>query len=71
MQPGHILPLRARPGGVLERAGHTEAAVGLALTLGSRAGKKALLVRARTADALGDVFHAAFGPGKSHALDAP
>ncbi|MBI4031391.1 MAG: 3,4-dihydroxy-2-butanone-4-phosphate synthase [Proteobacteria bacterium] len=25
--PGHIFPLRARPGGVLERAGHTEAAV--------------------------------------------
>jgi len=27
VQPGHILPLRAKPGGVLERAGHTEAAV--------------------------------------------
>ncbi len=26
-QPGHILPLRAKDGGVLERAGHTEAAV--------------------------------------------
>ena len=26
-RPGHILPLRARPGGVLERTGHTEAAV--------------------------------------------
>jgi 3,4-dihydroxy 2-butanone 4-phosphate synthase len=26
-RPGHILPLRARPGGVLERQGHTEAAV--------------------------------------------
>ncbi|MEE6165655.1 MULTISPECIES: GTP cyclohydrolase II [unclassified Mycolicibacterium] len=25
-RPGHIFPLRARPGGVLERAGHTEAA---------------------------------------------
>jgi 3,4-dihydroxy 2-butanone 4-phosphate synthase/GTP cyclohydrolase II len=25
-RPGHILPLRARPGGVLERRGHTEAA---------------------------------------------
>jgi 3,4-dihydroxy 2-butanone 4-phosphate synthase/GTP cyclohydrolase II len=25
--PGHVFPLRARPGGVLERAGHTEAAV--------------------------------------------
>lgn len=27
-RPGHVLPLRARPGGVLERPGHTEAAVG-------------------------------------------
>ncbi|MDR7086770.1 3,4-dihydroxy 2-butanone 4-phosphate synthase/GTP cyclohydrolase II [Aeromicrobium panaciterrae] len=26
-QPGHILPLRAKDGGVLERGGHTEAAV--------------------------------------------
>ena len=29
MRPGHILPLRAKDGGVLERAGHTEAAVDL------------------------------------------
>lgn len=29
VRPGHILPLRARPGGVLERRGHTEAAVDL------------------------------------------
>ena len=28
-RPGHIHPLRARPGGVLERVGHTEAAVDL------------------------------------------
>jgi 3,4-dihydroxy 2-butanone 4-phosphate synthase/GTP cyclohydrolase II len=28
-RPGHILPLEARPGGVLKRAGHTEAAVDL------------------------------------------
>lgn len=28
-RPGHILPLRARAGGVLERPGHTEAAVDL------------------------------------------
>ncbi len=27
VMPGHVLPLRAKPGGVLERAGHTEAAV--------------------------------------------
>jgi len=34
IQPGHVFPLRARPGGVLERAGHTEAAVDLAILAG-------------------------------------
>lgn len=34
VQPGHILPLQARPGGVLRRAGHTEAAVDLAQLAG-------------------------------------
>jgi len=29
IRPGHVFPLRARPGGVLERDGHTEAAVDL------------------------------------------
>lgn len=29
IRPGHLVPLRARPGGVLERPGHTEAAVDL------------------------------------------
>ena len=28
-RPGHVFPLCARPGGVLERAGHTEATVEL------------------------------------------
>ncbi|KAG8898667.1 hypothetical protein FRB99_007234, partial [Tulasnella sp. 403] len=28
-RPGHMVPLRARPGGVLERKGHTEAAIDL------------------------------------------
>jgi len=32
--PGHIFPLRARSGGVLERAGHTEAAVEVAKLAG-------------------------------------
>ncbi len=32
--PGHVFPLRARPGGVLERAGHTEASVDLAKLAG-------------------------------------
>src|SRR3954468_1091222 len=34
VQPGHVFPLRSRPGGVLERAGHTEAAVDLATMAG-------------------------------------
>jgi 3,4-dihydroxy 2-butanone 4-phosphate synthase/GTP cyclohydrolase II len=33
-RPGHIFPLRARPGGTLKRAGHTEAAVDLARLAG-------------------------------------
>lgn len=33
-RPGHIFPLRARPGGVLKRAGHTEAGVDLARLAG-------------------------------------
>ncbi len=33
-RPGHVFPLRARPGGVLERAGQTEAAVDLARLAG-------------------------------------
>jgi 3,4-dihydroxy 2-butanone 4-phosphate synthase/GTP cyclohydrolase II len=36
VQPGHVFPLRARPGGVLQRAGHTEAAVDLATLAGCR-----------------------------------
>ncbi len=34
VQPGHIIPLRAKNGGVLERAGHTEAAVDFARLAG-------------------------------------
>jgi 3,4-dihydroxy 2-butanone 4-phosphate synthase/GTP cyclohydrolase II len=34
--PGHVFPLRARPGGVLQRAGHTEAAVDLVKLAGAR-----------------------------------
>jgi 3,4-dihydroxy 2-butanone 4-phosphate synthase / GTP cyclohydrolase II len=36
-RPGHIFPLRYRPGGVLKRAGHTEAAVDLARLAGKSA----------------------------------
>ena len=34
VQPGHIFPLMAQPGGVLIRSGHTEAGCGLALLAG-------------------------------------
>ena len=33
-RPGHVFPLRAKPGGVLQRAGHTETAVDLARLAG-------------------------------------
>jgi len=34
VQPGHVFPLQSKPGGVLQRAGHTEAAVDLARLAG-------------------------------------
>ena len=34
VQPGHVFPLQARPGGVLQRSGQTEAAVDLARLAG-------------------------------------
>jgi len=34
VQPGHVFPLKAKPGGVLERTGQTEAAVDLARLAG-------------------------------------
>src|SRR5258705_11337493 len=37
-QPGHVFPLRAKDGGVLRRAGHTEAAVDLAGMAGLQQG---------------------------------
>ena len=33
-KPGHIFPLRAKKGGVLRRAGHTEAAIDLSRMAG-------------------------------------
>ncbi len=35
VQPGHVMPLRARPGGIFERAGQAEAAVDLARLAGT------------------------------------
>jgi len=37
-RPGHLVPLRARPGGVLERMGHTEASVDLCKLTGQPPG---------------------------------
>ena len=34
VSPGHVFPIKARPGGVLVRAGHTEAAVDIAKLAG-------------------------------------
>ena len=36
VQPGHVFPLRAKSGGVLQRAGHTEAAVDLTVLASCR-----------------------------------
>jgi len=36
VRPGHVFPLRARPGGVLQRTGHTEGSVDLARLAGLR-----------------------------------
>ena len=47
-QPGHIFPLQAQPGGVLTRAGHTEAANDLALLAGLE--PAGVLVEILTAD---------------------
>ncbi len=38
MRPGHIFPLRAKKGGVLKRAGHTEAAIDLTKLAGLQEG---------------------------------
>ncbi len=35
-RPGHVVPLRAKPGGVLRRPGHTEAAIDLTMMAGLR-----------------------------------
>ena len=40
--PGHIFPLEAQPGGVLQRAGHTEAVVDLCRLAGLYPGRRAL-----------------------------
>jgi 3,4-dihydroxy 2-butanone 4-phosphate synthase/GTP cyclohydrolase II len=51
VRPGHVFPLRARPGGVLKRGGHTEAGVDLARLAGRR--PAALLAEITTADRRG------------------
>lgn len=56
VQPGHIFPLAAEPGGVLTRAGHTETAVDYARIAG-------LTPAAVIADVLDDSGNLADGPG--------
>lgn len=51
VRPGHVFPLRATPGGVLKRAGHTEAAVDLARLAGVH--PAGLLCELTTADKTG------------------
>ncbi len=41
-RPGHVFPLRARPGGVLQRVGQTEASVDLARLAGLVPGRRAV-----------------------------
>lgn len=48
VRPGHIFPLRAKPGGVLVRNGHTEAAVDLARLAGLRPAARSSRSPART-----------------------
>ncbi len=48
VQPGHVNPLIARPGGVLRRAGHTEAAVDLTRLAGLR--EAGVLIEVLSAD---------------------
>ncbi len=40
--PGHVHPLKAKAGGVLERTGHTEASVDLARLAGLHPGRRDL-----------------------------
>lgn len=49
-RPGHIFPLRAKKGGVLRRAGHTEAAVDLARLAGFDAPHGGILVEIMNED---------------------
>jgi 3,4-dihydroxy 2-butanone 4-phosphate synthase len=44
VRPGHVFPLRATPGGVLARRGHTEGTVDLAILAGPEAGRRAVRI---------------------------
>ena len=49
-RPGHVVPLRAKDGGVLRRPGHTEAAVDLARLAGLQPGRRDLRDRGQNDD---------------------
>lgn len=51
VSPGHVFPLRARPGGLGERAGHTEAAVYLARVAGGNGAAVVCQILNRTGQA--------------------
>jgi len=54
-RPGHIFPLRAKPGGVLERAGQTEGSVDLCRLAGLRPGAAIIeMVRAAVEQSAGE-----------------
>ncbi len=67
-RPGHMFPLIAKPGGVLQRAGHTEASVDLArLAIGmdeiaKQSGKAKGQAMALLVEIVGDNGHMARGP---------
>ena len=51
-RPGHVFPLRARPGGVLERVGQTEASVDLVRLAGMGGAQAFLTTRVTVSGAI-------------------
>ena len=72
VQPGHIFPLAAQPGGVLARAGHTEAAVDLAALAGlAPAGVLAPVAEGLTFGCCGGGGVVGFGAGRGPGAASP
>jgi len=75
VSPGHVFPLEAREGGVLVRAGHTEAAVDLDIAFQKKLGAilfggEGLIIQKASGDgtifinACGDLIDRTLGPGE-------